>query len=151
MPTATPTITPLRQTTLNSFGRSREHDTGARLMGPLGAFLKHFFFWMVLTSSRGLLENCGLPHHLPPPPPSPAAIWLSRGCPSDPPNPVFRNSGPCDWPPPHSIHAYAEEASRGTLIWISDAIQTVGISTLRTIRPTGRLAETSMVYTHLHW
>ena len=43
VPAATPTITPLRQTTLNSFGRSREHDTGARLMGPLGAFLKHCF------------------------------------------------------------------------------------------------------------
>ena len=41
-----------------------------------------------------------LPPHLPPPPPAPAAIWLSRGCPSDPPNPVFRNSCPCDWPPP---------------------------------------------------
>ena len=53
--------------------------------------------------------------------PSPAAIWLSRGCPSDPPNPVFRNSGPCDWPPPHSILAYAEGASRGTsYLWLME-------------------------------
>ena len=36
--------------------------------------------------------------------PSPAACWLRRGCPSDPPNPVSRNSCPCDWPPPHIIH-----------------------------------------------
>ena len=65
--------------------------------------------WVPSSSSS---SSSRLPPHLTPPPPSPAAIWLSRGCPSDPPTPVFRNSCPCDWPPPHMIHAYEEEASR---------------------------------------
>ena len=48
-------------------------------------------------------------------PGSPAARWVTRGCPSDPPYLVSPNSCPCDWPPPCTSHASAEVVSRRSI------------------------------------